>query len=102
MAELTFYKSSHKEKYFCLLSALSTLLHRTNSRKSYQEAGEKMIRYLEKTLGKEDLVENFHLSGLSLNLQNLENPSEKTLNSLKNSLDKFIQDNQLNMGLKID
>ncbi len=102
MGKLSFYKSSHKEKYFCLLNALSTPLHRTNSRKSYQEAGEKMIRYLEKTVGKEDLVGNFYLSGLSLNLQNLENPSEKILNSLKNSLDKFIQENKLNISLKID
>lgn len=96
-----FYKSSQREKYFCVLSALSIPLHKTSSRKSYQVAGEKMMQHLGDKLDKKVLEGDFYLSGFSFKIRSLETPQKEELNLLKNSLDKFVQENQLSMRLKV-
>ena len=102
MVRLSFYKKSDKE-YNCTLSVFFSYLHKTSSNNSYQEAGEKMFKYLNQ-FSKEGLGGNFFLlSGLSgLTLKGIENPKEEELNEIKKSLETFIQENKwdVNLGVK--
>jgi len=108
MIKLTFYKRIpkyriiSKEKYICMLNALSTNLHEISSEIDYQEAGEKMIGKLKEKLSEETFKGPFYLSRLNTPIEGIENPKEEELVSIKKSLDTFIQDNELKIKLELE
>ena len=101
MKELRFRKSCLRKEYSCQYVIPIAYIAEAHSKNNYEEAGKELIRWL---VEKEpiSLVDNkpFYLTTIERNTHY--KPVESgELNLIKNSLDKFIQENKLNIELKV-
>jgi hypothetical protein len=97
------YKVSNEGKYVCSFCGPLTNYYESTSKKSYRDAGRKMLSKLNKDLPEEILKNPLCITvlkdiGYPIYLKN---PQGEQLKSIKNSLDKFIQDNKLNIKLEV-
>jgi hypothetical protein len=83
------------EKYLCNVHLPNTELFETESKKSYLEAGRKMLTKLNGLSVNDPLyLTLLHTTDIKL----IKNPN---LTKVKNSLEKYIQDNKLNIKLEV-
>jgi hypothetical protein len=100
---LYLYKLNDKGNYICNLHAPGNSFYEVISKRSYREVGRKMLNILNKNLSEEVLKNPLYLTTLKDigNPKIIKNPEGKRLTKLKSSLEKYIQDNKLNIKLEV-